>query len=281
MRRGKDGRRSELRFGFGSPSPRISQPASTKCALPRVRRCRVSRTCWSRTFRLSKKPTRGTTLLTRHRGSPYRPRSAGSAEKDEDVDCYRFTGVRGRRVTAQVYAQRVTECIHIMLVKHPIYHMNPILTLIGPSGQIVAENDNTYGGDPFINCELPEDGDYVLQVRDVRFAGSEKFTYCIEVSDRPFLTAMFPLAVQQGTTVDAQPVGFGFEDAVPMPLTAAADDPSGWFPVRYVTGDRSSNEVPVLTSSDPQYAVADGSDSIESATSISLPCGVSGRIFAT
>jgi len=69
----------------------------------------------------------------------------GVCEKTEDVDSFRFTGVAGQKISAQVYAQRVTECIHIMLVKHPVYHMNPILTLLGPSGQIVAENDNFYG----------------------------------------------------------------------------------------------------------------------------------------
>ena len=198
--------------------------------------------------------------------------------RNEDVDCYRFTGAQGQRITAQVYAQRVTECVHIMLVKHPVYHMNPILTLIGPSGQIVAENDNFYGGDPFFHCELPEDGEYVLQVRDVRYAGSEKFTYCIEVSDRPFLTAMFPLAVQQGTTVEAIPVGFGFNNAQPIPLTAAADDAAGWNPLRYESQAGTTNEVPVFTSPYPQYAVGEGSDSLETATTISLPCGVSGRI---
>ncbi|MDA1231183.1 MAG: hypothetical protein O2856_10450, partial [Planctomycetota bacterium] len=93
----------------------------------------------------------------------------GVCERDEDVDCFRFSGVSGQRITAQVYAQRVSECIHTMVVVHPIYHMNPILTLVGPSGQIVAENDNYFGGDSFLNCELPENGEYVIKIRDVRY----------------------------------------------------------------------------------------------------------------
>lgn len=201
----------------------------------------------------------------------------GVCEKAEDVDCYRFPGKRGQRITAQVYAQRVTECIHIMVVKHPVYHMNPVLTVIGPSGQIVAENDNFYGGDSFLHCELPEDGEYVVQIRDVRYAGNEKFTYCVEVSDRPFLKAMFPVAVQEGTSVEAQPVGFGLDGAPPMTLTAS-DRNSEWNPVRYQTPNGSTNEAPVLTSPYPQIVVGSGSDSIETATTIDFPCGVSGRI---
>lgn len=202
----------------------------------------------------------------------------GICEKNEDVDCYRFSGVAGQRITAQVYAQRTTECIHIMLVKHPVYHMNPILTLIGPSGQIVAENDNFYGGDSFIHCELPEDGEYTVQIRDVRFAGSEKFTYCIELSDRPFLKSMFPLAVQQGTTVEAMPVGYGFDEAQPVEVTAINDQAGVWTPTRYESAEGPTNEVPMHTSSLPQYAVGEGSDSLDSATTVELPCGISGRV---
>ncbi len=202
----------------------------------------------------------------------------GVCERNEDVDCFRFSGVRGQQINAQVYAQRVTECIHIMLVKHPVYHMNPILTLIGPSGQVVAENDNFYGGDPFLSCELPEDGEYVFRIRDVRYAGSEKFSYCLEISDRPFLKAMFPMAVQVGTSTQAEPVGYGFDSPSPMTVQAADDEATGWRPIRYQDEDGITNEVPVLVSRDPQYVAGNGSDSIESALTLEMPCGISGRI---
>ena len=204
----------------------------------------------------------------------------GVCERNEDVDCFRFSGIQGQRITAQVYAQRVTECIHIMLVKHPIYHMNPVLTLLGPRGQVVAENDNFYGGDSFLHCELPEDGDYVIRIRDVRYAGSEKFTYCVEISDRPFLKAMFPMAVQSGTSVEAHPIGFGFDDAPAMTVNAIDDQPGNWNPIRYQTSHGPGNEVPLLTSPHRQYIIGSGSDSAETATAIDIPCGISGRVAA-
>jgi hypothetical protein len=202
----------------------------------------------------------------------------GVCDRNEDVDCFRFVGKQGQRITAQVYAQRVTECIHTMVVKHPIYHMNPVLTVLGPSGQVVAENDNFYGGDSFLNCELPESGEYVVRIRDVRYAGSEKFSYCLEVSERPFLKAAFPLAVQLGTSVELEPVGYGHEEAESLTLTVSQEQPVGWNPIRFKVPGGETNEVPVLTSPHPQYAVGNGSDSLESATSIEMPCGISGRV---
>jgi hypothetical protein len=202
----------------------------------------------------------------------------GVCDRNEDVDCFRFVGKQGQRITAQVYAQRVTECIHTMVVKHPIYHMNPVLTVLGPSGQVVAENDNFYGGDSFLNCELPESGEYVVRIRDVRYAGSEKFSYCLEVSERPFLKSVFPLAVQSGTSVELESVGYGLEDAESLTLTASQEQPLGWNPVRIKVAGGETNEVPVLTSPHQQYAVGGDSDSLESAASIEIPCGISGRV---
>jgi len=197
----------------------------------------------------------------------------GVCDRDEDVDCFRFSGISGQQITAQVYAQRVTECIHTMVVKHPVYHMNPILTLLGPNGQVVAENDNFYGGDSFLYCDLPEDGDYVIRIRDVRYAGSEKFSYCVELSERPFLKTMFPLAVQSGESVDARPVGFGFPEN-PPPVKLTTDDRF----VRYHTSEGPSNGVTLLSSPHPQYVFGSGSDTIDSAQTIIMPCGISGRI---
>jgi hypothetical protein len=202
----------------------------------------------------------------------------GVCDRNEDVDCFRFVGKQGQRITAQVYAQRVTECIHTMVVKHPIYHMNPVLTVLGPSGQVVAENDNFYGGDSFLNCELPESGEYVVRIRDVRYAGSEKFSYCLEVSERPFLKAAFPLAVQLGTSVELEPVGYGHEEAESLTLTVSQEQPVGWNPIRFKVPGGETNEVPVLTSPHRQYSIGEGSDSLESATSIEMPCGISGRV---
>ncbi len=202
----------------------------------------------------------------------------GVCERPEDVDCFRFSGVKGQRLTMQVYAQRVTERIHIMLVRNPVYHMDSIVTLVGPSGQIVGQNDNFYGADSLLHCELPETGQYVVKIRDVRYAGSEKYSYCLEICNRPFFRGVFPLAIQNGTTVDAQMVGFGLQDSQPLTLKASANDAFGWKRVRGTYAGRPTNEAPLLVSPHPQYTVGAGSDSLESAASIAMPCGVSGRL---
>jgi hypothetical protein len=202
----------------------------------------------------------------------------GVCERSEDVDCFRFSGEKGQRLTMQVYAQRVTERIHIMLVKNPVYHMDSIITLIGPSGQIVGQNDNFFGADSLLQCVLPETGEYVVKIRDVRYAGSEKYSYCLEISARPFVSGVFPLAVQQGASLDVELIGFELQDSHSLTFSTKAEATIGWKRIRGMYSGGLTNEVPLLVSEHPQLVVGHGSDSLESAASLVIPGGISGRL---
>ena len=121
----------------------------------------------------------------------------GTCDRAEDVDMYRFAGRAGQKLTFNLYAQRVTEAVHSMQSGGRAYLMDGILTLYDPSGQVLAQVDNFFGGDPFVSIELPRDGDYVVEVRDTRYLGNPKYVYCLEIAERPIALAVFPMAVQR------------------------------------------------------------------------------------
>lgn len=203
----------------------------------------------------------------------------GTCEANEDVDCYRFTAEAGREITAQIYAQRVTNRLHNMVVRGPdIYLMDPILTLYGPNGQVVAQNDNYFGGDSFFHCKLPVAGDYVLEVRDARYAGNPRYTYCVEISDRPFAKLLYPMAVRQGEAAEVEVLGNILEGAQRTRITAS--DKPGWTSHRIETKRGLTNAVPLLVSPYPQVVEneAKPNDKIADATPVTLPVGINGRI---
>ncbi len=149
----------------------------------------------------------------------------GRVERFEDVDCYSFDGKAGQQLTLEVYAQRVTHGIHGMVVRGPlIYLMDSLLTVYSPNGQVLAQNDNFVGGDSFLHVRLPADGTYYVEIRDARYAGSGRYPYCLEIADRPFAHAVFPLAVQRGTSTPASAVGHLLGESSRVDLTAAADE---------------------------------------------------------
>jgi hypothetical protein len=202
----------------------------------------------------------------------------GVCEASEDVDCMRFTGRAGDEIVAQVYAQRVTSAIHDMVKKGNMYLMDPILTVFGPSGQIVAQNDNYFGGDSMLACKLPEDGQYTVEVRDVRYAGDKRYTYCVEVSNQPLAQVAFPMAVERGKTAQATLVGPFCDELAEVTLDATKQKATGWTRMRLGPAGKKTNYLPLLISDCVEAtAPADNTDRAKP-MKLKLPQGVSARL---
>lgn len=202
----------------------------------------------------------------------------GRVERFEDVDFFTFEGKAGQQITLEMFAQRSTAGIHGMVVRGPlIYLMDSLLTLHGPNGQIVAQNDNFHGGDSFLAVTLPEDGTYAIEVRDARYAGSGRYVYCLEVSEQPFAHAVFPMAVQAGQKSPAIIVGHNLGEVASTELNGEGE--AGWSRQRLPVGDASTNPVSVFVSEHPQV-VSDGNNtSVETAMPVELPVGLNGRFL--
>jgi len=221
---------------------------------------------------------------------------SGIADDFEDVDCYRIAGKQGQTFVAQIYSQRVTRSIHCMAIEYPKLHlMDAMLTLFGPQGRVIAQNDNFYGGDSFLHCVLPADGDYILQVRDSRYTGDPRYVYCVEITQRPQAFGAFPLAVQRGKqsrvelvmshpesllTGGSDAAGLAAQTGSPAPpaavtLTNAATNPLGWTTTR--SGAPHVQPVQVLVSDHPQLQPPGTHTSRDAALALPLPVGISAR----
>lgn len=222
----------------------------------------------------------------------------GVVEQFEDVDYYRVSGKAGQDLVCQIFAQRVTRAIHCMAIRYPKIHlMDSMLTLIGPEGQIVGQNDNHVGGDALLHVRLPATGEYVLEVRDTRYAGDPRYTYCVEITNQPVAHGLFPLAVQRpssdGIKLDqgSSPAEFEVVHSRPQNVDPAPSDPQrlpsravarsklGWQRVRPSLEANDANPVALLVSSHPQLTADGAHDSLDSALELSLPIGVSGRLL--
>ncbi len=201
---------------------------------------------------------------------------AGVCERLEDVDYFRFSGQEGQELTIEIFAQRVTEAIHSMQTAG-VYLMDSLLTLYGPGGRVIAQNDNFFRGDSFLHVRLPETGDYVLEVRDARFIGDRKYVYCVEISDRPYAHALFPMAVQRGTEAEVTIVGHMLGETPRTTLKFAPDEKTGWRRMRVSTSRGPTNPVDVCVSEYPQVLAGGENLTLEKAQTITPPVGVNGR----
>lgn len=204
---------------------------------------------------------------------------AGTASPGEDVDHYKFHGKKGQQITAQIYAQRVTHSIHGMQSGNAIYLMDPILFLYDQAGKMIAQNDNFIGADSLIAVTLPQDGDYTLEVRDTRYVGNPKYVYCLEITDSPFVHAVFPSAIERGKTTEVDLIGNALGTTRTSNVTIPPDESLGWKKMEISTQRGPSNPVWVFVSDSHQVVSKATNRNFENASPVTFPQGLNGQFL--
>ncbi|MCH8205182.1 MAG: pre-peptidase C-terminal domain-containing protein, partial [Candidatus Hydrogenedentes bacterium] len=93
----------------------------------------------------------------------------GVVQEDGDVDWYSFEGSKGQAIRIRVWARALGS------------PLDSVMTLVGPNGAEVASDDDGAGMDSTVRVTLPEDGTYLLSVRDHLRRGGATFAYRIHV----------------------------------------------------------------------------------------------------
>ncbi len=198
----------------------------------------------------------------------------GVIEKAEDVDVWKFAVDAGQTISFHVRCQRLQDKIHDLQS-----HANPILFLRNSKGDLLEMSDNTFFADPFITYRFEQAGEYLLEIRDVRFQGNADWSYSIEANSRPFVTGVFPKAVHAGVDTPVELSGFG----LPANPTGIVRIPAGTLPglisTPVVIGDQLANPVGVEVTDLPiLLETAEMNDSVQTAVSFEIPQVLAGRI---
>lgn len=200
----------------------------------------------------------------------------GVLEAAEDVDFFKFSVTAGQALTFHVICHRLADRIHDLQAVP-----DPILFVRDAGGNVIASNDNHFAADPLLHVRFDRAGTYYLEVRDVRYAGESHWTYCIEINDRPFVTAVAPLHVRPGATTRLKLDGYNLP-AKETDLTIPADAPRGVQRFVLPVGKGgTSNPISLVVSDLPAVAEAAGdNNSAAKAQPIPVPCAVSGAMDA-
>lgn len=199
----------------------------------------------------------------------------GAIEKAEDVDFFKFRADAGQAISFHVRSQRLQDKIHDLQE-----HSDPILYLRDANGGLLAMSDNSFFADPFLAHQFAAAGDYLLEIRDVRYKGNAYWEYSIEANSRPFVANVFPLAVAANSQTPVELAGASFANPQAT-LTAPGGMASGltWLPL--MVGDQPSPPVPVYVTELPVVAEAVGENNeIKSALTVTIPTMINGRIEA-
>ncbi|HYV26715.1 MAG TPA: PPC domain-containing protein [Candidatus Eisenbacteria bacterium] len=111
---------------------------------------------------------------------------------NDDVDCFAVELKKGQRFSAEVEGIRLGRAL-----------FDSRLSVLDSKGSLVADADDTWLAlqDPFLSFIVPEDGTYIVRVREVTYGGSDKYYYRLHFGTFPRPTSVYPLGGKVGETL--------------------------------------------------------------------------------
>lgn len=122
-----------------------------------------------------------------------------------DTDRFPFAAKKGQRLVIETQARHLVP----YLADAVPGWFQPVVTLYDEQGEELAyADDYRFSVDPVLLFEVPRDGTYVLEIRDAIYRGREDFVYRISISEKPFVTSMFPLGGRKGEATSVSIAGW-------------------------------------------------------------------------
>ena len=195
----------------------------------------------------------------------------GRLEVAENVDYYQFPAKAGQTLTFEVHCARIQDKIHDLQK-----HADPFLAVFDLDGRELASSDDAFFADPVMTFKVTKDGEYRVAIREAKYDGDPRWAYALSITDKPFAHHVFPLGVKRGTTTAVEPV---LSDGTRTKWTLTAPGELGPQTVTF-RGAGSFNPVPVVATDFDTPTEVEPNDTPATATRVTVPCGVNGRIGA-
>ncbi len=136
--------------------------------------------------------------------------------ENEDVEYFAVEAKKGERITAEIEGLRLGN-----------FFFDPYVAILDTKRFELARSDDAplLRQDCIASIVAPQDGVYIIQVRETSFAGNGACLYRLHVGHFPRPTAVFPFGGKPGETVDVQWLGDLLgprAEKLPLPTAAAS-----------------------------------------------------------
>lgn len=191
---------------------------------------------------------------------------SGMISASAQVDYYRFKGSKGQELVFDVDASNRGS------------PLDSSLALLDGAGKELARSEDVNGLDSLLTFTVPEDGEYLIQLRDFRYQGGGNFTYRLHAGALPYLESMFPLGGQRGKPVEVALMGQNLAGTSKMTLSIAPTAPLGRQEIRASTPNGYSNPRAFDVSDLPDFLEVEPNNTTDKVNTISIPVVINGRI---
>jgi hypothetical protein len=185
-------------------------------------------------------------------------------------DVYKFNAAAGQRLAIEVLATRLGS------------ELDPIIRLSDHQGRelAVADDDLCYGAEPRLAHTFAADGEYYLELRDVRYRGGPAMRYRLRLGDFPIAAPPFPLALSVGQSGSVSVIDLGTKANLAFSLEPAATESQRQALALRSPQSNASALATLITSSHVQVTESEPSSPDKTAAPLAIPCGINGRFAA-
>ena len=190
-----------------------------------------------------------------------------------DIDKFRFYAQKGQQLVIETHARSL---IPYLADAVPGWFQATIALYDFKGREVAFADDYRFDPDPVLFFQVPEDGEYDLEIHDAIYRGREDFVYRVSIGEQPFITQMFPLGAKEGTETIASIKGWNLPDDKLKLNTRKREDI-----IKYATVDKGgllSNSVAYTIDTLDECMEAESNDSIEDSPPIKLPIIINGQI---
>jgi hypothetical protein len=183
-------------------------------------------------------------------------------------DFYKFTAAAGQRVSMEVLARRLGSPLDSMI------------RLLDAKGRELAYNDDApgLGSDSMLSYTFKDAGEYILEVRDIRYQGGGNFLYRLRIGDFPCVTVPYPMGIQRGVSANIAFAGSTAQEAQPIPVNVAPTAALDWLPLGAKSAaGKSSGFAVVAVGAAPEALEVEPNNEQAQATRVALGSGINGR----
>lgn len=175
-----------------------------------------------------------------------------------DIDLWTFDAIAGETIVGEIHAARIESLLDARL------------SIRGPDGRPLVENDDAVGKDPRVVFTVPQTGRYTLAVSDAQDAGLQRDVYRLTLTRGPWVAAVYPLGGRRGSTIPLELIGRDVA-AVPQPFAIPSDSAE-------LLMTPGSSRHWIATSDLEEHLETEPNDATEAAKSVPLNVVLNGRI---
>lgn len=182
---------------------------------------------------------------------------------------YKFKATKGQKLSIEAVARRLGSAL------------DPMIRLLDVNGRELAWSDDEAGlrGDARLQHTFDADGDYSIEVRDIRYQGGGGHFYRLRVGDFPIISVPYPMGGKRGSQSVLTFVGPDVDGVAPASLQIPEGSVAEVVNVGAKRIDGRSSGLAMLRVSDaPAKSEAEPNNTIEAASKVTLGDTLVGRI---